>query len=131
MEKDEALDVNQVEITPEVQKEIEKTVSELKKNDSKLRVVYPICVEGGDYDDKELYIGYFRQPTFQAFSKYLAASQTNQAVAMRNLAKDCFLGGDKELVDDDSLFLFGLMGQLTKIIEMRHGKLVNLSKPGK
>ena len=131
MEKDEALDVNQVEIAPEVQKEIESKVAEFKKADSKLRVVYPICVEGGAYDEKALYIGYFRQPTFQAFSKYIAAAQTNQAVAMRNLAKDCFLGGDIELVEDDSLFLFGLMGQLSKIIEMRHGKLVNLSKPGK
>jgi len=131
MERDEVLEVNQVEITPEVQKEIEKTVASLKEKESKLRVVYPICVEGGDYDEKPLYIGFFRQPSFQAFSKYLAAAQSNQAVAMRNLAKDCFLGGDQDLVDDDSLFLFGLMGQLTKIIEMRHGKLVNLSKPGK
>lgn len=131
MENIENLDVNQVEITPEVQKEIEDTVAKLKKADTKLRVVYPICVEGGDYDDKPMYIGYFRQPSFQAFSKYLAAAQSNQAVAMRNLAKDCFLDGDKDLVEDDSLFLFGLMGQLTKIIEMRHGKLVNLSKPGK
>ena len=131
MENIENLDVNQIEFSSEVQKEIEDTVAKLKKEDIKLRVVYPICVEGSDYDDKPMYIGYFRQPSFQAFSKYLTASQTNQAVAMRNLAKDCFLGGDKELVDDDSLFLFGLMGQLAKIIEMRHGKLVNLSKPGK
>lgn len=131
MEKEEVLEMNQVEISPEIQKEIEKKVAAIKGNDAKLRVVFPICVEGSEYDEKPLYIGYFRQPTFQAFSKYLAASQTNQAVAMRNLAKDCFLDGDKDLVDDDSLFLFGLMGQLTKIIEMRHGKLVNLSKPGK
>lgn len=50
---------------------------------------------------------------------------------MRTLAKECFLDGDKELVDDDSLFLFGLMGQLAQVIEMRNGKLVNLSKTGK
>ena len=124
-------EVGQIELTPEVQKEIESKVTSIKKEDSKLRVVFPIIVEGSEYDDKPLYIGYFRQPSFQAFSKYLAAAQSNQAVAMRNLAKDCFLEGDKELVDDDSLFLFGLMGQLTKIIEMRHGRLVNLSKPGK
>ena len=74
MERDEVLEVNQVEITPEVQKEIEKTVASLKEKDSKLRVVYPICVEGGDYDEKPLYIGYFRQPSFQAFSKYLATA---------------------------------------------------------
>lgn len=129
--ENEVLDVVQVDIAPEIKKEIEKKVAALKAADSKLRVVFPICVEGSEYDEKEMYIGYFRQPSFQAFSKYLTAAQSNQAVAMRTLAKDCFLDGDKDLVDDDSLFLFGLMGQLTKIIEMRHGRLVNLSKPGK
>ena len=34
---------------------------------------------------------------------------------MRQLARDTFLAGDKELIDDDSLFLFGLTGQLSKI----------------
>lgn len=130
MENEELLDVNQ-DLNPELQKEIEKKVAALKEKDAKLRIVFPICVEGNEYDEKELYVGYFRQPSFQTFSKYLTAAQSNQASAMRTLAKDCFLDGDKELVDDDSLFLFGLMGQLSKIIEMRHGKLVNLSKPGK
>ena len=131
METEEVLDVTGMEIAPEVQKTIEKKIAELKEKDAKLRVVFPILVDGNEYDEKELYIGYFRQPTFQAFSKYLSAAPNNQAVAMRTLAKDCFLGGDQELVDDDSLFLFGLMGQLSKIIEMRHGRLINLSKPGK
>jgi len=118
------------ELDPKVQKEIEKKVAELKES-KKLRVVFPIVVDGAEYDEKERYVGYFCQPSFTTFSKYLSASQTNQAVAMRQLAKDCFLDGDKELVEDDSLFLFGLMGQLSKIIEMRNGKLVNLSKAGK
>ena len=61
----------------------------------------------------------------------MSAAQSNQAVAMRTLARDCFMDGDKELIDDDSLFLFGLMGQLGKVIEVRQGQLVNLSKPGK
>jgi hypothetical protein len=121
----------QVSITDELQKTIEKTVAELKSKDSKLRVIYPIVVEGGDYDEKPLYVGYFRQPTFPVFSKYLSFMQTNQAAAMRALAKDCYLDGDKELVDDDSLFMFGLMPQLTSVVSVRHGRLVNLSKPGK
>mgnify|MGYP003191586699 FL=1 len=120
-----------VEISQELQATIEKKVKELKAANPQLRVVFPIVVDGNDYDEKEVYVGYFQQPSFKAFSKYLTAAQSNQAVAMRTLAKDCFLDGDKELVDDDSLFLFGLMGHLSKIIEMRHGKLVNLSKPGK
>lgn len=130
MDKEE-LESMQIDISADLQKTIEKEVSLLKEKDPKLKVVFPIIVEGCDYDDKEMYIGYFRQPSFQSFSKYLSASQSNQAVAMRTLATDCFLSGDKELVDDDSLFLYGLMGQLSKVIEMRHGRLVNLSKPGK
>lgn len=123
----------EMEITPELKKTIEKKVAELKAGNPKLRAIYPIVVDGDpDYDDKEHYVGYFSQPSFVSFSKYLTATQNGQsAAAMRQLAKDCFLDGDKELVDDDSLFLFGLMGQLSKIIEMRNGRLVNLSKAGK
>lgn len=131
MEKDEVLEVNQEGIAPELQKEIETRVSAIKEKNPALRIVYPIYVEGNEYDEKPHYIGYFREPTFKAFSKYLALSQNDQAVAMRGLANDCFLEGDKELIEDDSLFLFGLMGQLGKITSMRHGKLVNLSRPGK
>ena len=120
-----------VEVSSELRATIEKKVKELKEKDTKLRVVFPIVVEGDSYDDKEMYVGYFRQPSFKTFSKYLTAAQSNQAVAMRTLAEDCFLDGDKELVTDDSLFLFGLMGNLSEIIKMRNGKLVNLSNPGK
>ena len=45
---------------------------------------------------------------------------------MRTLARDCFVDGDKELVDDESLFLFGLMGQLFELITTRQSLLVNL-----
>lgn len=131
MEKDEVLETTQEYIAPELQKEIEAKAAEIKAKDPSLRIVYPIYVEGTEFDEKPYYVGYFREPSFKTFSKYLALSQNDQAVAMRTLANDCFLDGDKELVTDDSLFLFGLMGQLTKIISMRHGKLVNLSKPGK
>lgn len=127
--KDEELE--QFEIGPAVQKTIEETVAKVKANNPDVKVVFPIVVEGAEWDEKELYIGYFRQPTFKTFSKYLTAAQKDQAVAMRTLAKECFLDGDKELVDDDSLFLFGLMGQLAQVIEMRNGKLVNLLKTGK
>ncbi len=117
-------------LTAELQKAVDKKAAEIKE-EQKLKVVFPLVVEGQEFDEKEVYIGYFRQPSFKAFSKYLSASQSNQALAMRTLATDCFVGGDKELVDDDSLFLFGLMGQLGQIIQMRNGTLVNLSKPGK
>lgn len=118
-------------LTPEKIKEIEEKVEALKASNPKSRIL-PIAVEGDPlYDEKEVYVGYFKQPTFADFSKYMAASQKDQVVAMRVLAKDCFLDGDKELVDNDSLFLFGLMGQLSELIKIRQGRLVNLSKNGK
>ena len=118
-------------IDSKVMESIEKKAAELNAADPKLKVVFPIIVEGSEFDEKPMYVGYFRQPSFSSFSKYLTASQKDSAVALRTLAKDCFLDGDMELIDDDSLFLFGLMGQMSKIIEMRNGCLVNLSKAGK
>ena len=66
------------------------------------------------------------EPTFPQFSKFMAASKKDEVMAMKTLAKDCFIEGDKELVDDESLFLFGLMGQLSEIIATRQSTLVNL-----
>ena len=119
-------------LEPELLASIEKKAKELKDKNPEKKIIFPIVVDGNvEFGEKEHYVGYFCQPSFKTFSKYLTAAQNNQAVAMRVLAKDCFIDGDRDLVDDDSLFLFGLMGQLSKIIEMRHGRLVNLSKPGK
>ncbi len=101
------------------------------KTDKKLRKVYPMVVFGDtDCDEKEVYVAYLSEPTFPQFSKFMTASKRDDVTAMRTLAKDCFLDGDKELIDNDSLFLFGLMGQLSEIITTRQGTLVNLSKAG-
>lgn len=119
-------------LSEQIQAEVEKKVKELKAADPKLKKVFPILVEGDeDADEKPYYVGYFKQPTFPAFSKYLSLSQKDQAGAMRELAKDCFLDGDRELIKDDALFIFGLMPHLAQLIEIRKGKLVNLSKAGK
>lgn len=120
-----------VAIDAKKQKEIETEVERLKAGDTKLKRVFPIVVEGTEYDEKPMYVAYFKQPTFAIFSKFLSLSQKDNAVAMRSLANDCFLSGDRELITDDSLFLFGLSPYLSQIIESRHGQLVNLSKAGK
>jgi hypothetical protein len=126
------MDNNEFVLAEEIQSEIEKKVADLRASDPKLKRVFPIAVEGDvDAGEKELYVAYFKQPTFAAFSKYLALSQKDQAGAMRELAKDCYVDGDKELIKDESLFIFGLMPHLSQIIEVRKGKMVNLSKAGK
>lgn len=117
-------------VDPKVMAEIEKKMAELKEKNPKAKI-YPLLVEGEEGDDKDVYVGYFAQPSFPTFSKYMTFAQKDQVSAMRQLARDCFLDGDKALIDDDSLFLFGLMGQLQHIIKMRGGRVVNLSKPGK
>lgn len=126
-EKDEL----QLELTAELEAKIQADVARIRMANPTAKAIFPIVVEGAEYDAKEIYVGYFSQPSFKSFSKYLTAAQRDQVVAMRQLARECFIEGDKELVDDDSIFLFGLMGQLSKVIEMRNGRLVNLSKIGK
>lgn len=132
MEDEKIIEELEVEaIDPKLQAEIDKKVAELKASNPKLRIK-PLIVNGEDDDDtKKVYVGYFSKPSFVNFSKYLTLSQKDQALAMRQLAKDCFIEGDREMIDDDDLFLFGLMGQLQHLIKMRGGRLVNLSKPGK
>lgn len=96
------------------------------KNEKKLRKVYPMVVFGdAECGEKEYYVAYMGEPSFPQFSKFMAASKKDEVTAMRSLAKDCFLDGDKELIDTDSLFLFGLMGQLAEIIQTRQSVLVN------
>ena len=118
-------------VSEDILQTINNKVNELLAANPKLKRVYPIFVEGDESEGQEYFVGYFRQPSFDAFSKYMSLSQKDQVGAMRELAKECFLDGDKELIKDESLFLYGLMPHLFSLIEVRKGKLVNLSKAGK
>jgi hypothetical protein len=96
------------------------------KSEKKLRKVYPMVVFGDtECGEKEIYVAYMAEPTFPQFSKFMVASKKDEVTAMRQLARDCFLEGDRDLVDNDSLFLFGLMGQLSELIQTRQSLLVN------
>ncbi len=109
-----------------VESEIKERAKALK-TEKKVRKVYPMVVWGDtDSGEKEHYVAYMGEPSFPQFSKFMAASKKDEVTAMRTLAKDCFLDGDRELVDNESLFLFGLMGQLAEIIQTRQTTLVGL-----
>ena len=86
---------------------------------------------GDEYDDKDVYIAYFREPDFIAFSKFVQLQKKDEIAAVRSLAHDTFIQGDKELVDDDSLFLYGLSTKLVNIIGSRQAKVANFSIAGK
>lgn len=110
----------------QLETEIKEKAQKLR-TEKKLRKVYPVVVWGDiSCGEREIYIAYLSEPTFPQFSKFMVASKKDEVMAMRTLAKDCFVDGDKELVDNESLFLFGLMGQLSEIISTRQTMLVNL-----
>lgn len=111
-------------VSLELKEEIKNRIEELQKANPKIKKINPIVVFGEDGDAKEMYVVYLRQPSFAAFSKFMSMQKKDEVSAMRQLATDCYVDGDKELIDDDSLFLFGLVGQLSEIISTRQSKLV-------
>ena len=120
------------DLTLKQKEEIQKKVEELKKQDlKKNKRVYPIVIFGDEFDEKDVYIGYFREPDFAVFSKFIQLQKKDEIAAIRALARDIFIEGDKEMVDDDSLFLYGLSSKLATILESRQAKVVNFYNAGK
>lgn len=120
------IDMDEKMLTLKQESEIRERALKLRE-EKKLRKIYPMVVFGEtDCGEKEVYVAYMGEPTFPQFSKFMAASKKDEVMAMRTLARDCFLDGDRELVDNESLFLFGLMGQLSELITTRQSLLVNL-----
>ena len=113
----------------EVEELIQAKCKEIKASHPKVKRIIPIVVEGNeDLGEKPYYIAYMRTPDMKAFSKFMMTNSANSIVSQQNLAKDCFLDGDRELLEDDELFLLGLMPQLSVLISSRTAKIVNLSK---
>ena len=50
--------------------------------------------------------------------------QKDLVQASKMLATNVFLAGDRELVDDDELFLYGTMQQLNHLIDSRNADMV-------
>lgn len=120
------------QLTLEKEEAILKKLDSLKKEDPKKnKRIRPIVIFGDEFDDKDIYVGYFREPDFAAFSKFVQLQKKDDVAALRALAKDTFVDGDKEMIDDDSLFLYGLSPELGKILEARQTKVVNFSTAGK
>lgn len=113
-----------VNVPLEIREEIVKKAEELKAKFN-LRKIFIVVVEGEEgTDDKPLYIAYLRRPNLGQFSKYMNFVQKDLVQANKMLATDIFIAGDKELVDDDDLFLYGTMQQLNHIIDSRNSDLV-------
>lgn len=115
--------INDVNVPIEVREEIVKKAEELKAQ-HKLRKIFIIVVEGEEGDDKPLYIAYLRRPNLIHFSQYMNFVQKDLVQASKMLATNVFLAGDRELIDDDELFLYGTMQQLSHLIDSRNADMV-------
>lgn len=114
---------NDVNVPVEIREAIVKKAEELKVQ-YKLRKIFIVVVAGEDEDEKPLYIAYLRRPTLMHFSQYMNFVQKDLVQANKMLATNVFLAGDRELVDDDDLFLYGTMQQLSHIIDSRNSDMV-------
>lgn len=121
---------NAVNVSVEVREQIAKKIGEIRQRTGKKRI-QAIVVNGDEFDDKPLYIGYFCRPNTMQFSLWMNQIQKDAVVANRTLAQNCFVDGDKELVDDDDLFLFGIFNKITMLVESRNADLVKLSSAAK
>ncbi len=115
--------VGNVNVPLEIREEIVKKAEALKA-EHKLRKIFVIIVEGEDGDEKPLYIAYLRRPSLVHFSQYMNFVQKDLVQANKMLATNVFLAGDRELIDDDELFLYGTMSQLSSLIDSRNADLV-------
>lgn len=114
---------SEVNVPLEVREAIVEKASELKEK-YKLRKVFVVVVEGEEGDSKPLYIAYLRRPSLMHFSQYMNFIQKDMVQANKMLATNVFLDGDRELIDDDDLFLYGTMVQLNTLIESRNSEMV-------
>ena len=113
-----------VNVPAEVSQEIAEKIKELKEKFG-VKKVFVIVVEGDVADgEKPLYIGYFRRPNLMQFSVYMNFVQKDLIQANKQLAMNVFLDGDRELVDDEDLFLYGTMQQLSHVIDSRNADMV-------
>lgn len=115
--------LNEVNIPIEIREEINKKAEALKK-EHKLKKIFVIIVGGEDGDDKPFYIAYMRRPGLAHFSQYMNFVQKDLVQANKMLASNVFLAGDKELIDDDDLFLYGTMQKLSNLIDSRSADMV-------
>lgn len=107
-----------------IREQISTKAAELKTKHN-VKKVFVIIVEGDvEAGEKPFYIGYMRRPNMMQFSQYMNFVQKDLVQANKMLAQNIFLDGDKELVDDEELFLYGTMQQLNHVIDSRNSDLV-------
>lgn len=118
------LNNSSLNVPVEVRSQISAKITELKARFN-VKKVFVFIVEGNAEDgEKPFYIAYLRRPNMMQFSQYMTFIQKDMVQANQMLAQNIFLDGDKELIDDEDLFLYGTMPQLNHIIDARNSDIV-------
>lgn len=108
----------------EVRSHIAAKTAELKAKFN-VKKVFVIIVQGDvESGEKPFYIAYLRRPNMMQFSQYMSFVQKDLVQASQMLAQNVFIDGDKELIDNEELFLYGTMQQLNHIIDSRNSDIV-------
>lgn len=108
----------------EYRTQIANKIAELKAKFN-VKKVFVVIVQGNAEDgEKPYYIAYLRRPNLMQFSQYMTFVQKDLVQANQMLARNIFLDGDKELIDDEELFLYGTMNQLNHVIDARNSDIV-------
>ena len=121
---------NSVEISLEIREQITRKIEELRAKTGNKRI-QAIVVIGDEYDEKPLYVAYFKRPNTMQFSLWMNQAQKDPVMANKTLAQGTFVDGDKDLVDNEDLFLYGAMSKIAQLIESRNADLVKLSSATK
>ena len=95
-----------------------KSITEAQINDWKKKHedIYEISV-----DNKK---GYFRRPDRSTLSLFLSL-QDKPMEANEALARNCFLGGDNALLEQDSLF-FAVVSKLSELLKLKDAQIKKL-----
>ena len=133
MEEKDVMDETVLEVSDALQQMIDKEIEKLKKENPTAKGIFAIAVKGDeDYGEKSEYVAYFKRAGSATFTKYMAAlSKDNTYAGAKMLAKETFIGGDRELIDDDDLFIYGVFPRIHEATKVRQGAFVNLSRPRK
>ena len=108
----------------EYRTQIATKIAELKAK-CNVKKVFVVIVQGNAEDgEKPYYIAYLRRPNLMQFSQYMTFVQKDLVQANQMLARNIFLDGDKELIEDEELFLYGTMNQLNHVIDARNSDIV-------
>lgn len=110
-------------LSDDVKTQVAERIKTLKA-EKKIKRIFAIAVQGDDEDEKPYFIGYFQNPTIMHFSQYMSFVTKDAVQAALNLAKGTFIDGDRELIDDDDVFLRGTFDRFSSIMERRNSSLV-------